>query len=76
MEQEIDYQQLAAELQEEIERLHIRIAKGWNRPSLDFLGIVLAHWNKLSYVEKVYTLALFVIAGCAVVSMVRDLYRE
>lgn len=76
MESEIDYKQLAEDLQAEVERLHIRIAKGWNRPTFDFLGVVGVQWSKLSYVEKVYTIALFIIAGCAVATMIRDLYRE
>lgn len=76
--EEINYKQLFEDSQAEVEKLRIRIAKGW-RPALaplDPIQSLLACFNQLSYLEKVYTVSVVVIAGSILIGQIRDMFRK
>lgn len=75
--EEIDYKAVAEQLQRDLEMARARLT--WmNKPShlKVWTDTLQCSWNKLSYIEKVYTIAMMIFIFCAVAGLVRDLYRE
>lgn len=77
-EQKPDFEKIAEDLREANEQLHIRIAKGWKAPSIlpGFLLTLQARWNRLSYMEKVYTISMMIIAGSILIGQLREMFRK
>lgn len=59
MAEEIDYQKYAEVLEKENERLRIHMASIASRIAIvNPFDMIVARWQKLSYVEKVYTVVM------------------
>lgn len=73
-----NYKKMSEDMAEEIEKLHIRIAKGFTSHASmpGFLTTLQKKWESLSYMEKVYTISMMVIAGSILMGQLVAILRH
>lgn len=77
-EQKPDFEKMSKDMAEEIEKLHIRIAKGFTSHATmpGFVATLQKKWESLSYMEKVYTISMIVIAGSILMGQLVAILRH